>query len=95
MRSQFGSNGFASNPQASFLQGGIVARHFQSADVTPFVEHGKPYLPQAGFSDAVTCTNNLHVPACRPETDGCHTTALPTDFGCATDLQVCSNTFGC
>src|SRR3954471_23238674 len=87
---QFGSVGSAANMQASFLRGGIAARHLPSADVTFSMGRGNAYLPQAPVnSTTFECSNNPHIPACRIPTDGC-TTGLPTDNTCATDLQICN-----
>jgi hypothetical protein len=89
MRNQFGSNKCAADSQASFLQGGIVARHLPSADAVPFVERGNAFRPLMATPTFVQgCpTLNLHIPACRPPTDGCTTTTTPTDFNCVTFVQ--------
>jgi hypothetical protein len=47
MRIQVAGARTPANAQASFLQGGISARRLPSADVTPFVERGRPHIHQA------------------------------------------------
>jgi hypothetical protein len=87
MSIQFGSTGIASNMQASFLRGGIAARHLPSADAAPIVGNDETFRPRAAATQTYICSENPHIPACRLPTDGC--TGLPTDNTCATDLQIC------
>ncbi len=75
--------------QGSFLRGAIATRHLPSADVALVVERDTARLPQGATSTTFQCTNNLHIPACRPPTDGCTTSGLPTDVTCATVITVC------
>jgi hypothetical protein len=56
---------------ASFLDGGIAARHLPAASVTVFGTRRGSFV-QASGTQGADCSLNQHIPACQVQTSDCH-----------------------